>query len=210
MSPIIVIGGGGHAKVVISILRKLKSYRILGYTDLKDNGDILGSAYLGTDDKLEPWSTGREKRSAVLGIGQVGTGKTRDEFWTGLKPLSLEFPLIVSPTAVVNEGVTIGEAGVVMDGAVINSGAAVGRGVIVNTNSTIEHDVVIGDWVHIAPGATLSGGTTVGRYSMVGAGATVIEGINIAEGCMIGAGATVVHDLTEPGVYVGCPARLVR
>jgi sugar O-acyltransferase (sialic acid O-acetyltransferase NeuD family) len=210
MNSIIVVGGGGHAKVVISILRKLKSYRILGYTDLKDNGVILGAAYLGTDGKLEPWSPGREKLNAVLGIGQVGTGKRRDEIWIGLKPLSLDFPLIVSPAAVVNEGVTIGEAGVVMDGAVINSGASLGRGVIVNTNSTIEHDVVIGDWVHVGPGVTISGGTTVGRYSMVGAGATVIEGINIAEGCMIGAGATVVHDLTESGVYVGCPARLVR
>ena len=39
---IVVVGGGGHAKVVISILRKLEGYRILGYTDLKDNGALIG------------------------------------------------------------------------------------------------------------------------------------------------------------------------
>jgi sugar O-acyltransferase (sialic acid O-acetyltransferase NeuD family) len=210
MNSIIVVGGGGHAKVVISLVRKLKTYRILGYTDLKNNGEILGAAYLGTDDKLEPWSPDREKLSAVLGIGQVGLGRKRHEFWTGLSRLALAFPLIVSPGAVVNEGVKAGEATVVMDGAVINSGASVGQGVIVNTHSTIEHDVVIGDWVHVAPGVTISGGTTVGRYSMVGAGATLIEGIKIAEDCLIGAGATVVHDLAEPGVYVGCPAQRIK
>jgi UDP-perosamine 4-acetyltransferase len=97
-----------------------------------------------------------------------------------------------------------------MDGAVINSGATIGRGGIVNTNSTIEHDVLLEDWVHVAPGATISGHVTVGRFSMIGAGATVIEGIKIAAGCMVGAGATVVHDLTEPGVYVGSPARRIK
>jgi acetyltransferase-like isoleucine patch superfamily enzyme len=97
-----------------------------------------------------------------------------------------------------------------MDGSVINIGATLGRGAIVNTNSTIEHDVELADWVHVAPGATVSGGVTVGRFSMIGAGATVIEGIKIAARCMVGAGATVVDDLTEPGVYVGSPARRIR
>jgi sugar O-acyltransferase (sialic acid O-acetyltransferase NeuD family) len=210
MNAIIVVGGGGHAKVVLSVLRKLKVYRILGYTDLKNNGDILGAAYLGTDRELDSLAAGPEKLNAVLGLGQVGTGRKRHEFWTGLDALPLNFPLIVSPDAIVNEGVTAGKATVVMDGAVINSGATIGLGAIINTNSTIEHDVAIGDWVHVAPGATISGGTIVGRYSMVGAGATVIEGIKIAEGCMIGAGATVVHDLPEPGVYAGCPARRIK
>jgi acetyltransferase-like isoleucine patch superfamily enzyme len=80
----------------------------------------------------------------------------------------------------------------------------------VNTNSTVEHDVRIDDWVHIAPGVTISGGVTIGRFSMIGAGATVIEGRQIASECIVGAGAIVVHDLTEPGVYIGSPARRIR
>jgi acetyltransferase-like isoleucine patch superfamily enzyme len=85
-----------------------------------------------------------------------------------------------------------------------------GMGVIANTHSTIEHDVTLADWVHIAPGATLSGGVTVGRFSMIGAGATVIEGTNISADTIVGAGATVVHDIVEPGVYAGCPARRLK
>ena len=207
---IVVVGGGGHAKVVISILRKLKRHRILGYTDLKDNGAVLGVRYLGSDREVVTLAVGPKNLNAVLAVGQLGRGEPRYELWTRLHLSALAFPLIVSPDAIVNEGVSGGEGAVVMDGAVINSGTTIGLGAIVNTNSTIEHDVVLDDWVHVGPGATISGGVTVGRFSMIGAGATVIEGIKIAAGCMVGAGATVVRDLTEPGVYVGSPAGRIK
>jgi sugar O-acyltransferase (sialic acid O-acetyltransferase NeuD family) len=207
---IVVLGGGGHAKVVISILRKLMRYRILGYTDLKDHGAVAGAPYLGSDRELVAVAAGSNQLHAVLGLGQVGLGERRYELWTRLHSAALSFPLIVSPDAVVNEEVSGGECAVVMDGTVVNCGAVIGRGAILNTNSTVEHDVVLEDWVHVAPGATISGGVTVGRFSMIGAGATVIEGIKIAAGCMVGAGATVVRNLTEPGVYVGSPARRIK
>ena len=207
---IVVVGGGGHARVVISILRKLKHYSIIGYTDLRDHGTVLGVSYLGSDRELAARATGPKKLNAVLAVGQVGLGKSRYELWMRLPSHALSFPEIVSPDAIVNEGVSGGEGAVVMDGAVINTGATIGRGVIVNTNSTVEHDVRLEDWVHVAPGATISGGVTVGSFSMIGAGATVIEGIMITAGCTVGAGATVVQDLAEPGVYVGSPARRIE
>ena len=210
MDEIVVIGGGGHARVVLSVLRKLKCFRVLGYTDLNDQDSILGAAYLGPDRKLAALASRRKSLKAVMAVGQVGTGEQREALWTGFSSFSLQFPAIVSPDAIVNEEVSVGEATVVMDGAVINSGAVIGRGAIVNTHSTIEHDVAIGDWVHVAPGATISGGVEVGRFSMIGAGATVIEGIKIVAGCIVGAGAVVVRDFQEPGVYVGCPARRIK
>lgn len=204
---IVVVGGGGHAKVVISILRKLKRYRILGYTDPKNNGVLLGVPYLGPDSALADQTVGSNKMNVVLGVGQIGVGEQRFKLWTRLEATALLLPMIASPSAIVNEEVSGGTGALVMDGAVINTGAKIGVGAIVNTNSTVEHDVVLEDWVHVAPGATISGGAIIGRFSMIGAGATVIEGINIASGCLIGAGLTVVHDLSEAGVYVGTPAR---
>lgn len=210
MSVIVVVGGGGHAKVVINILRKESRHEILGYTDLQDRGVLLGSRYLGPDGSLATLAAGREKLNAAIALGQVGLGEPRRALWTRLSLIGLSFPFIVSPDAIVNDEVSGGEGAVIMDGAVINSGAIIGLGAIVNTNSTIEHDVVLGDWVHVAPGATVSGGVTIGDFSMIGAGATVIEGIKITSGCVVGAGATVVRDLTERGVYVGTPARRIK
>src|SRR5271154_2154507 len=201
---IVVIGGGGHAKVVISILHKT-NYDVIGYTDHKDHGAVLGVPFLGSDRELNARQSATKQLAAVLCVGQVGLGETRCKIWNGLQselPF-LHFPRIVSPAAIVNEEVTIADGAVIFDGAVINSGAHIGLGAIVNTNSTVEHDVTLSDWVHIAPGATISGSANIGRFSMIGAGATVIEGINIEAGCMVGAGAVVVSDLTEPGVYLG-------
>ena len=210
MDLIVLIGGGGHAKVVISILRKLDRHRILGYTDMKNNGTLLGVPYLGSDRALVAPVVGPERLNAVLAVGQLGLGNHRYDLWARLQSPTLSFPLIASPDAIVNERVSGGGAAVVMDGVVISTEVTIGVGVIVNTNSTIEHDVALEDWVHVAPGATICGGVTVGRFSMIGAGATVIEGIKIAPGCIVGAGATVVHDLTEPGTYVGSPARRIK
>ena len=210
MSAIVVVGGGGHARVVISILQKLEHHRILGYTDLKDNGALLGVSYLGLDESLISSALQKDEFVAALAVGQTGLGILRSELWMRLKSLSLSFPSIVSPDAIVNKGVRCGEGAIVMDGAVINVGAVIGCGAIVNTHSTIEHDVILSDWVHVAPGATVCGGVNVGRYSMIGAGATVIEGLAIAEKCLVGAGATVTQNITEPGVYVGTPAHRIR
>jgi sugar O-acyltransferase (sialic acid O-acetyltransferase NeuD family) len=210
MEELVIVGGGGHSKVVISIVQKLAGYRILGYTDLKDNGPLLGIPFLGSDRELSLLSDDRKRLSAVLAIGQVRLGKTRCELYARLRALSLCFPPIISPDAIVSKDATCGEGTVVMDGAVISAGACIGEGSIVNTNSTVEHDSIVSDWVHVAPGATICGGVVIGKFSMIGAGATVIEGIEIAAGCIVGAGATVVRSLTEPGVYLGCPARHVR
>jgi sugar O-acyltransferase (sialic acid O-acetyltransferase NeuD family) len=210
MNSIVLVGGGGHAKVIVSILRKLGSFSLLGYTALKAGGDLMGIPFLGTDIEIPQLAVKHGNLNVVLAVGQVGPGHLRSSLWDRLHEFQISFPSIVSPKAIVNEAVSIAEGTVLMDGVVVNSGASLGRGVIANTNSTIEHDVVLGDWVHVAPGATISGGVTIGDFSMIGAGATVIEGKTIGSGCLIGAGATVISDLSEAGVYVGCPARRIK
>ena len=209
MNEFIVIGGGGHARVVISILRKLKGHSVVGYTDRTDHGTVMGAPYLGPDSSLPSMISGSRQPDALIGVGQIGLGRKRQELWDRLVSYKLRFPRVVSPDAIVNDSVTGGEGAVIMDGAVITCGVILGRGVIVNTNSTIEHDTVLGDWVHVAPGATVCGEVTIGSFSMIGAGATVIEGKKIAPCCVVGAGATVVHDLIDSGVYVGSPARRI-
>jgi len=209
MEKIVVIGGGGHAKVVISILQKLKRFSILGYTDLRNNGALLTIPYLGDDQELATLIQ-QQSLNAVIGMGQVGLGKTRADVWNRIQSLGLHFPVIASPNAIINEAVELGEGTTVMDGAVINSGAVTGKGAIVNTSSIVEHDVILGDWVHVAPGATISGGTRIGARTMIGTGAVVIEGLSISTDTIIGAGSTVIDDITIPGVYVGSPARKIR
>lgn len=203
----VMVGGGGHAKVVASIVKKLGTFEILGYTDNENRGQLLNMPYLGTDEVLGHLKEQYLHLSAVLGIGYLGEGDARQRLVEKLRTIGITIPAIVSPQAIINEEVEIGEGTVVMDGVVVNSGTRIGNYVIVNTRASIDHDCEIGDFTHIAPGVTLSGGVKVGARTLVGVGATVVQYKTIGDQCLIGAGAVVTTDCSESGVYIGIPAR---
>jgi len=209
MRDIIVVGGGGHAKVVISILKK-SGYAVKGYSDKQDRGVILGVPYLGNDSVLQDIAMHQLGQSAIIGIGKIDVSQIRLDLQNRMGTMGFDFPVVCSPHAIVNESVTLGPGTAIFDGVVINSGTKIGRACILNTGSTIDHDCLIGENVHVAPGVTLSGGVTIGAHSIVGTGANVIQSISICAGCLIGAGAVVVRDVTEPGTYVGSPARRIK
>lgn len=206
---VVILGGGGHAKVLISVVRKL-SWTIVGYVDQRDVGPVLGAPHAGDDGVLPGLLVRHPGCVAALGVGKVDASARRADLQSATEALGFEFPAIVSPNAVVNHEVELGAGTAVFDGAVVNAGAVLGPTCIVNTNATVEHDCRIGTNVHIAPGATVSGDVTIGEHTFVGAGAVVIHGVRIAASCVIGAGSMVTHDLIEPGTYVGAPARRVK
>lgn len=209
MDRIVVIGGGGHAKVLLSVLRK-SGYDVLGYTDPADRGSILGVPHLGDDTVLPGVIGSCGQAQAVVGVGKTDISQLRMQLQEDIHAFGLAFPVIVSPTSVVNEEATLGAGTVVFDGAVVNSGTKTGRCCILNTNCTVEHDCRLEDNVHISPGAVLSGGVTIGANCMIGAGAIVIQGATICADCTVGAGSVVVRDITLPGTYAGNPARRIR
>ena len=207
MDRIVVVGGGGHAKVIISILKKSKECEIIGYTDLVDRGAILRVQYLGTDAVLPDVLKKNTGCEGVIGIGSVGVNDIRKKIYEKLHNMGFELPFVLSSKAIINEDVSIGDATVVMDGVVVNSGTVIGTAAILNTSSTIDHDCIIGDFVHVAPGVTLSGGVKVGDNSLIGTGANVIQSCTICANSLVGAGATVIENIVNPGVYLGTPAR---
>ena len=210
MDNIVIIGGGGHAKVLINIIKKNNDFAITGYTDNNDCGEQLGIKYLGNDTILGELITNNKCSHAALGVGQINLNNKRYIITGSIKNLGYKFPAIISKDSIINEDVSIGEGTVVFDGVVINSGSKIGKFSILNTGVIIDHDCEIGDHTHIATGAVLSGGVKVRSNSMIGAGATVIQYKEIAESCMIGAGAVVTNDLKEPGVYAGIPAKKIK
>jgi len=210
MENIVIIGGGGHAKVLICVLKKNEKYSIMGYTDSVDYGPILGIVYLGTDEVLTGILQKKICRYAALGVGQVHISNKRKEITEKIKRIGYEFPPVISISSIVNEGVVIGEGTVIFDGAVINSGTNIGRFAIINTGVIIDHDCEIGDFVHVATGAVLSGGVKVKGNSMLGSGSTVMQYKEIGEYCMIGSGAVVNVNCPGPGTYIGVPAKQIK
>ena len=204
--PVVVIGGGGHAKVLLHVLERLPQFEVLGYVDPRNAGPILGYPRLGGDDCL-PALAEKMATAAVIGIGKVAATSLRLKMLADLRALGFSLPIVIAPTAQVAKEVVLGECTVVMDGAVIQPGCVVGKAGIINSGAILDHDCMLGDDVHIAPAAALSGHVCIGDGSMVGIGACVIQGIRVVENCMIGAGAVVTNDCSEPGTYFGVPAR---
>ncbi|MBB3140069.1 NeuD/PglB/VioB family sugar acetyltransferase [Halomonas organivorans] len=207
MDEFCIVGGGGHARVLIHGLQRL-GHRILGYVAPCDEGEAPGVPFLGSDADQAASDMGFPPL-AVLGVGKVSVASPRLTILDAYQAQGWQFPPIYAPGAIVHDGVSAGPASVVLDGAVVVTGTRLGRACIVNTNATVDHDCRLGDDVHVAPGATLSGGVEIGDRCMIGTGASVIHGVRVCADCMIGAGATVVQDIEISGTYVGTPARRI-
>lgn len=206
---LVVLGGGGHAKVLISVIKKLNDFAIVGYTDPKSKKDILGIKWLGEDSILSSIKSEGIANYAAIGIGKTEKKDCRKELLSLLLKCGFELPVVISSNAVINEDVKIGDATHIFDGVVVNSGSSIGKAVILNTNVTVEHDCRIGSFSHIAPGSTICGGVEIGEGSFIGAGSTITPCCKIAENCIIGAGSVVISNC-YPGVYVGCPAKKIK
>ena len=199
--PIIIIGAGGHAKVIADILLK-SGERVLGFLDDAAVGEIYaGYRVLGTVADCVNYV---DEANFVLGIGNNAIRRRIAEQY------KLNWITAVHPSAQLALGVKLGEGTVVMANAVINSDTVIGKHCIVNTAAVVEHDNVVGDYVHVSPHATLCGVVSVGDNTQIGAGATVKHVTTVCADCMIGVGAAVVGDITEPGVYVGIPAKKIK
>ena len=197
MSNVIIIGAGGHAKVVAEIV-KANGNMVEGFLDDVASGSLLGLPILG---KITDCKKFLDDEFIVA----IGDPYKREEVVKKLD--GVKWHTAIHPAAVVSGSASIEEGTVVMAGAVVNASAQIGKHCIINTLATVEHDNVISDFVHVSVGAKLGGTVKVGKNTWVGIGATVKNNINICSNCMIGAGAVVVKDIDEAGTYIGVPVR---
>lgn len=210
--PVIGVGAGGHAKVVIEILELAEDYRITGLLDADPalwSSRLLGISVIG-DDTMLPQLYRSGTRHAFIGVGSAADLRPRQNVYSRLRAAGFEVVHAIHPNSLISPSVIYGPGATVMAGAVINSSATIGENVIVNTGVIVEHDCAIGDHVHLATGCRLAGNVTVGEGSHVGLGACIKQGINIGRRSVIGAGAVVVHDVPDGVVVAGVPARKLR
>lgn len=197
---VVIIGAGGHAKVIADIIEK-SGDKIIGFLD-DDNSkkEVYGYKVIGKINDCHKFVS--EDTYFIIAIGNnYLRKKIHDEY-------KLKLYTAIHPTAVIARGVTIGAGTAIMANVCINADATIGGNCIINTGAIIEHDNIINDYVHVSPNATLAGTVTVGELTHIGAGATVINNKNITAETIIGAGAVVVKDIKEKGTYIGVPAKL--
>lgn len=204
---LLLIGGGGHCHSVLDAVIDMKVYDEIGIID-SINSSYLGVSVIGNDDDIpalfkDGWT------EAFITVGSVGDTKNRRRLFEMVKKLGLSIPTIIDPTAIIGQGVEIGEGVFVGKRVVINAGSTAGACAIINTGAIIEHDCEIGAFSHICPGTVLCGQVKVGEDSHIGAGSVVKQLLEIGNKTLIGAGSVVVKNIPDNSKAYGNPCKVV-
>lgn len=197
--PLHVVGAGGHAKVVLSVLDALgiPVTSVLDDDTRTHGSELLGRRVAGATDVLS-----EHECRAILAIGDNGIRRA-----IAARHPNVAWLTLVHPAAVVHASATLGSGTVVMAGAILQPEARVGAHTIVNSGAIVDHETVVGDFVHIATGARLTGAVTVGDGAFCGAGCVVLPQRTVGDDATVGAGAVVVHDVAAGATVAGVPAR---
>lgn len=205
---ILLLGAGGHARVLIEALRAAGVHPagIIDANPATCGSSVMGVPVLGDDAELERRDP--ERYLLVNGVGSIRCTANRRRVFDYYKALAFRFEVVRHPSAVIASDAVLEEGAQVMAGAVLQPGCRVGCNSIVNTRTSLDHDCIVGAHVHLAPGVTLSGEVSVADGAHVGTGATVIQQIAIGAGALVAAGAVVVRDVPAGAKVRGVPARI--
>ena len=202
--PVIVLGGGGHAKVLVSTLL-LQGRKVLGFVAPKPSlPPLLGIAHLGDDSAV--FLHAPQQVRLVNGVGSISSTVLRRAIYEKFRERQYIFETVIHPSAIIAPEVHAEDGVQVMAGVVVQTGSRLGANVIINTGACVDHDCSIEAHAHIAPGVTLSGDVHIGKGAHIGTGASVIQGIKVGAASIVGAGAVVVRDVPAGVTVVGVPA----
>jgi len=204
MSKVILLGAGGHCKVVIDHLQ-VTGKKILGVLD--DNPKIAGSEILGCKIIGPMERLAEMSKKADYAVIAVTDPRTRKKLAEKCQDAGFEMTVFIHPSAVISVSAAISSTAQICAGTIINPMARIEENVIINTQAVIEHDCLIGSFCHIAPSVSLMGNVHVGSLTMIGASTVVNPNLRIGSRVVVGAGSVVVKNLEGRSSYRGVPAK---
>lgn len=199
--PVVILGAGGHARVIADILVG-SGREVMGFFDDNPSRTNLPFPLLGRLDDAIPML---ETVDFIIGIGDNRVRETVAVRLGG----KANYACAVHPDAVVAQDVQLHSGTVIMAGSVINTGTTIGYHCIINTGSTVDHDSDLEAFVHVSPGAHLAGAVKIGCRTWVGIGGIISNNVTVCQDVTIGAGGVVIRDIVCPGTYIGIPVHRV-
>lgn len=201
----LIIGAGGHAKVVLDALRCERGAAFpcqLADDDMLLSGkELMGIAIMAPVPPALHY--GRAFHVAI------GNNAIRERVAQDCLKVGMNYETVQNPRAFCADSATIARGCFVAAGAVVSAEASIAEGCIVNHGAVVDHDCVLDSFCHVAPNATLGGGVKLGKRVLIGSGANIMPGVSIADDCIVGAGAVVLHNLPTGGAYAGVPANRI-
>ncbi len=191
--PIIILGAGRHAKVLIDLIN-ISGRKIIGVTDPEKNTgeDCLGFPVLGADDKVFEYSP--LEIELVNGLAEFSKKDLRVKITKIMHDRGYFFTPVIHPSALIASNVRLSEGVQIMAGVIIQSGAEIKSSTIINTGAIVDHDCTINEHCHIAPGVILNGSVIIGAHTHIGTGAMIIQDVTVGKNCVVAAGSLIYKD----------------
>jgi len=206
----LILGAGGHGRVVLDILLQTGHHDVIGFLD--NNADIHGRRVdgipvLGSVVDLATVAQEHDCGGVIIAIGDNGVrrGLAREVEASGIELINA-----IHPSATLSHNATLGRNVVVAAGAVVCAHCQIGDSAILNTGCIVDHQTMIGEGVHICPGVRIAGRVKVEPGAFIGVGATVIPKVTLGCESIVGAGAVVIEDVPSLATVVGVPAQPVK
>lgn len=193
---VIVIGAGGHARVLLDTLVR-RNVNVIGLVtpDKTIGSECFGFNVLGDDSIVSLYES--NEVLLVNGIGSLPDKTVRSNVADQMKKQGYKFASVIHPSAIIAKDVEIEDGVQIMANVVVQSGSTIGEDSIINTGVCIDHDCAIESNCHIAPGVTISGGVRIGKSSHLGTGTIVVQNISIGSKCVIAAGSVIYRDVVD-------------
>jgi len=196
---VLIFGCGGHSRSVVDVLLSYEPHIEVVFIDerARENEkifgfDIVAAASIDDDDYFFALGNNEERKMKYDRIGKAGLIS------------------IISPKAYLGREAALGQGVFVGNFSHVGPECAIGDNTVLNNGSIVEHEVKIGKHSHIGPNAVISGRCDIGDQVFIGVGATVKDRVKICSNVIVGAGAVIVKDIVEPGIYVGCPGKILN
>ena len=206
MRKLIIIGAGGHGRVVADCAQQQGKYSQIVFLDdcfdeRKENSEwqVVGS--------VKDFPQYIDEADFIVAFGN---NRLRKDLLEQLRKAKANIVSLIHPSAVVSPHTFIGKGVVVFANAVINIGASIADGCIINTAATVDHDCELHQCIHVSPGANIAGGVHIAQLSWIGIGSTIVECITLADNTQVGAGAVITQSTQANSLYLGVPAKRVR
>jgi sugar O-acyltransferase (sialic acid O-acetyltransferase NeuD family) len=204
--PFVIIGCGGHSLSIIAMVNESLENKVIGYTDLVNKGTVLGVSYLGSEELLDPL----KHSNLLMGISYTNSPKDRSlrfNLTTSLENRGFCFPFFSSKSSIIADDIILKKGTLVFNGAIINTSSEIGEHAVINTGSVVEHGCRIGNQFFLGPRAVVCGDVQIGNNVFIGAGSVLKDSISVCDDVIIGMSSVVTKNITEPGVYIGNPAK---
>lgn len=184
--PIWIVGTGGHAKSLASII-EFSNNQI---TFISEDSELRSSDQV-TLPENEFFLEGDVNRLVINGVGVAAGNNLRKQVTEKYLSLGYKFLPVRAGSAIVSSSSKYGSGVQLFHNSFVGNQSILNDHVVLGTGSIVEHDSEIGTGAFVGPGVTICGEVELGDWCFIGSGTVITPGSKVPPGKFIKAGSLV-------------------